>query len=175
MEEIKISDSEFIKGKHIYSAQEKLEWFDNGEWVNELDEIIFTYKGYTCEVKRICMREPSVIDLPMFGGYLCGYVHILKEDIAYEMDYNDLSIDCHCGLTFSDKNPEINTWMIGFDCAHSRDLVPSLEKILKCIINRKELNRSLEEKYPFLKKTYKNLSFVIEECKSIVDQLIEMN
>jgi len=69
-----------------------------------------------------------VLDSP-FQGYN-GYVGIPKEHPAWRKNYNDLPIDVHGGLTFSEMGkeddanwPDPELCWFGFDTAHSGDWV----------------------------------------------------
>jgi hypothetical protein len=155
---------------HNFTLDQKIKWFGYGEWVEEIDAILFTYRDIPCKVLRIVRRELYTKELYMFGGCLSGYVRI-PHGHPYEYKiYEDLNIDCHGGLTYGECS--LGHW-IGFDCAHAGDLVPSTQKFMKDHLKEfpeafslnKELNKSLIN-------TYKNIDFCIEECKSIVNQLI---
>ena len=90
--------------------------------------------------------------------HLCGYVVIPKDSKYFESDdYYNYDIDCHWGLTFAGSIEPINVdFAIGFDCAHCND------------INRLDDNWESSNK-----ATYKDVNYVDEECKSIIDQLIK--
>ena len=65
----------------------------------------FTYKGVSCEIKRITSL-----------GHLCGYIKL-------PLEYSDPeSIPCHGGVTFCEEHNDYIE--IGFDCAHYQDLSP---------------------------------------------------
>lgn len=158
----------------------KLEMFGEGRWIDEPDLVEFVFKSYTCFISR---NE---------GGSLCGYVEIPEGHPWEGKHYRDIDCECHCGLTFCNDQPE-NTlldgllvyealrrkenepFIIGFDCAHSCDIVPACEKTLQIV------EQNMKEKYPYkhetffnlFLRTYKDINYVIEECKSIVDQAIE--
>ena len=65
------------------------------------------------------------------GFYHNGYVGFTKNHPFYGLNYNDIDIDVHGGLTFSqfggEYHPEFNDnneklYWIGFDCQHHDDL-----------------------------------------------------
>lgn len=66
-------------------------------------------------VRFMIMRGPSS---------LCAYVGIPLDHPLAGFDYDDLSIDCHCGLTYSEKGcgsfPE-GYWWYGWDYTHAGD------------------------------------------------------
>lgn len=163
--------------KHLYTSDQKFQWFGDGEWIKEPDMVEFTYKNYECTILRICIEQPCSKDFPRFGGYINGYVTIPKEHPYYEKHYDDMEIDCHGGLTFSEISD--NKYMIGFDCAHSGDYVPSMQKFKKENQEMIDLRKRFPiregfDKFGLFNPTYKNMDFCVKECKSIVDQLIDI-
>ncbi len=76
----------------------------------------FKYKGYSCVIVMITIM-PGMQNR-------CGYVKIPKNHKFFEKDYDDISIDCHYGLTYGGLSKEAgfpSGWHIGFDCAHGGD------------------------------------------------------
>ncbi|MCK9556383.1 hypothetical protein M0R36_11335 [bacterium] len=136
----------------------------------EGDKHRFSYKGFDC----LIIRHPE-------KGHLNGYVAITKlsPKLYKEIYYNDFvdRIDCHGGITYIGKGLKYwkikkkkSVMWIGFDCYHYMDFAPywviRSEKILKrqCV-DRKELESGESQ--------YRNLDYVIEECKGIVNQILE--
>ena len=169
---------DFSVFKHEFDDKEK--WWGEGEWVSEPDNVEFIYKDFRCKIKR--MASPEGVNLEhMFGGYLCGYVQIPNELNFYDKSF-DLDFDVHGGITYNEIQENKN-W-IGFDCAHSHDYVPSTEYLykthpdfIKIKENEKETFKACGIDYgkSFINlKSYKNLEFCINECKSLVGQIIEM-
>jgi hypothetical protein len=160
--------------KCVFSQHEKNDWFGEGEWVKEPDIVIFTYNGYQCFVRRVFIREPCE-ELHFFGGYLCGYVSMPKDHVLYGKEYEEMGIECHFGLTFSEFKEE--EYWIGFDCAHSGDYIPSYENLKKQNKFSLEIFSIPEEfmEYSIFNPVYRNIEYCICECKSIVDQLIGIN
>lgn len=79
-------------------------------------------------------------------GALCGYAGIYPTHPYHHRDYDQVEVDVHGGLTFSDSCrhskdeaqgvchvPEPGTsgdvWWFGFDCAHCYDLAPSMSSL----------------------------------------------
>lgn len=79
--------------------------------------------------RLICKGRSSDFDYVVAAngmGFRCGYVCIPPGHPWYAKHYDDISADCHGGLTFSETLAD-GHW-IGFDCAHSGDAQdPSLE------------------------------------------------
>lgn len=154
----------------------------NKPWENEPDKKVFEYKGFGCKV----LRHDSM-------KFLCGYVHIpilkqakgrmaqfqsffieygLIEDddgsnVYYQFD-EIFDIRVHGGITFSrviEENDQ-KFFVIGFDCGHAGDLIPSMESILRRPI--------FGHADPiFGSDIYRDMNYVESECKSMVDQLLE--
>lgn len=137
----------------------KSDW-PKGEWMNECDFHEFEYKGYIC-----------VADRKDHGAW-CGYAVLPKEHplVGKEL-WNNEVLQVHGGITQSDDHYTVLSggqpkdakivrcvWSVGFDCCHAWDIMPGFPN---------ELNRMLSGHGA----TYKNLDFVINELKKLVDQL----
>ena len=141
----------------------KSEWKD-GPWKNEPDKAhwIDENTGLDC----LIVRGPS--------GALCGYVGVPEDHKYYEVDYQEVPVDIHGGLTFSNKcaNVEDTTkhvchpiedaanhpvWWLGFDCAHLYDITP----------NRDEYFIEYEA-------TYKTFNYVKMETEYLARQLADV-
>lgn len=73
----------------------------------------------------------------------------------YGIDYGSLdSVEVHGGLTYSGEMPDSDKWWFGFDCAHYGDHVPF------CSLVGREV--------------YRDMRYVTEELKSLVDQIINI-
>ncbi len=77
----------------------------------------FTHKGLVCEIKR----NGDI-------GNLCGYVVIPKHSIFYGVPDHELPVSPHGGVTFSKLTKDGEGYIIGFDCGHSGDFIPSFIK-----------------------------------------------
>lgn len=93
-------------------------------------------------------------------GHLCGYVGVDENHPYYRKDYNelyedDVSLDVHGGVTFTDHFPHNDFWWIGFDSAHYGDLCPS----------------NLKFGFAFEHDTYKNVNFILKEIVKLSAQL----
>jgi len=54
------------------------------------------------------------------NSHRCGYIGIPKGHVAYNKNYDDLPIEVHGGLTYSDMEKDGLNWF-GFDCIHAGD------------------------------------------------------
>src|ERR1700743_1307542 len=160
--------------KHHWTSEEKIKWMGYGEWVEEPDVIDFEYLGYHALVYRILKREPIANKEIYFGGYLCGYVQIHNTHPCYRKE--EIDIDCHGEITFNQAHEE--HW-IGFDCSHTVDYIPTVGYMRKTCPEWKAINEAFPlpggyEKYEMFNPSYKNVSYCIEECKEMINQLIEI-
>lgn len=154
-----------LEETHQWTSDDKIEMIGYGEWVEEVDYIEIEYQEYRAKIQRQIIKECYAIKEAYFGGHLCGYVKIPENHYLYDKEIKD--IECHGGLSFiSEENEE--KW-IGFDCAHSGDIVPSQ------ILTHKEIPLVLIRLKDCFKPTYKNMQFCIDECISIIDQLINLD
>lgn len=120
-----------------------------GPWDDEPDVI----RWIDTATNRFCLirRGPS--------GNLCGYVGIAHGHPWHGVDEGQITPypEVHGGLTFSDFiDSDQPWWWIGFDCAHARDLLPSLTPL-----DAHQL------------ETYKDVSYVKAECARLAAQAEE--
>lgn len=118
----------------------------------------FEYKGHDC----ICIFN--------LMGFRCGYV-----STALRRHYDDFDIDCHCGLTFSGTLPEAyapkEPFYIGFDCGHCCDRLDTKLAYKYGLID-KATKKMFDESLSYLRgNPVKDMNYVEEQCKKIVDQL----
>lgn len=95
-----------------------------GEWDNEL------------KAARIIVGDTPAVALKNWGHAWCGYIgfppgHSMFGE-SYIDHYEDWP-DVHGGWTYSDRAEHLDAiagmsglWWIGFDCAHSGDLLPGM-------------------------------------------------
>ena len=113
-------------------------------------------------------------------GYRTAYVLVPTWHKVFEVDYNDIDIKCHGGLTYSSHkllDKDFFGWWIGFDCAHAGDAM-DVETQRKYFSNDKQdpylsMLSYMADDYSSY-GSVKNLDFCISECKNIIDQLREM-
>jgi hypothetical protein len=100
---------------------------------------------FECTIKRMTR-----------SGNLCGYVTLTTDNDYFGLEYYDIPVDCHGGLTYA--SDEGSNWVIGFDCAHLGDLQPFYNE---------------EEWYTGRNSVYRDMEFVTKECESICEQISE--
>lgn len=105
-------------------------------------------KAYVIDGFNACIRRHRYV------GHLCGYV-----EVPDGLSVNVNEIDCHGGITFSDRWSEFPTdgHYIGFDCMHFRDWNP---------LSAKERLSSNDDEY-------RDTEYVLREIKHIIKQLKE--
>lgn len=123
-------------------------------WADESDHLDLVLSGFRCEIKRI----PS-------GRHLCGYIvlpalHPLH-GLHYSEDLDDQLPEIHGGWTFSKEVD--GAWTIGFDCAHSGDLVPDH------IQEDSDYSAFARRTY-----TYRTIDYVMEELTRAAAELAAM-
>ena len=131
----------------------------------------FEYKGFPCVV------------LFLSNAYRCGYVGIPKSNKYYDKNYGEIPVSCHGGLTYSAKKlfgqNDTDTWWIGFDCAHYGDGY-DVKKAKELFANDEQVMKQLtvlEQTGYFSvceEDQVRTLDYVEENCRSIVDQLIQL-
>jgi len=103
--------------------------FGPGPWQNEPDK--FNWVDESTGLDCMIVRN---LDL----GNLCGYVGVPLNSKLAGIDYQELDIDIHGGLTYAsncqdlichESNKEV--YWFGFDCGHYGDLIPELLKYAK--------------------------------------------
>lgn len=158
MKELIIFNEEEIREKFIkrYHEMKVIGSVDETIMPLVLDEgfiRVFNYKDFTCLILRQDM------------GHLCGYIEIPEDHPYYDKGYDDMDLFVHGGLTFFgdfDKfdfgiainNIIHNKCYVGFDCAHSGDLMP--------------IGLTMYG-------TYRDMTYVRNEIEYVVDQLLDVN
>lgn len=112
-----------------------------------------------------------------FNGYRCAYVEIPKDSKYYKVDYEELDIDAHGGITFSEYYPELtgssnedDKWYIGWDYGHFSDRT-SVELVEEYFPDEEVLEFTKTCDRPTFNTN--SLDDVIEECKYVINQLKE--
>jgi len=168
-----------MTGKHIFTSEQKLEWWGHGEWVEEIDILEWEFKNVKCKVFRMAANDAVKNDgtAHIFGGYFNGYIQVPDNHPWKEMDPFEIDADVHGGITFGKKDEKNGQYWIGFDCAHLNDILPSME-LIKKTFPQLQFSKDLEEmkkRFPvslLFNPSYKNINYVKYECESLVDQML---
>lgn len=177
--------------KVLISDDIKSIYWGNGPWIGEFDYISDIYKDYIYRVIRKAVWSDTKKKY-LECGYFCGYVKIPSDYPFYKniseflvnkngevevtsLESPEFELDVHGGITFSEINESGEFW-IGFDCAHSMDIIPSIKHTdhLKEMIEKFPAHAQQLKNSPIFKKSYKNSKFAEEQCKSLIDQLISL-
>lgn len=126
----------------------------------------FEYRGYPC----VIILQDS--------GHRCGYVGLTRKSPYFQVNYDDIDISCHGGLTYSSEylyeQEDKNVWWIGFDCAHYDD-GKDYEAIRAHFSDEYKLLRSVgiikEGERRSHNGVVRTMAFVRAELRNIVDQL----
>jgi hypothetical protein len=118
---------------------ERWDW-GRGAWLNEADK--YQYVDAATGLDCLIHRNGT--------GALCGYVGVPESHPMFATDYENVSVEVHGGLTYSDfcqvrhhsepgeedgsgichvayNGRGERIWWLGFDCAHGWDVSPSME------------------------------------------------
>lgn len=139
------------------------------------DEFIFESNGFPCHVIKRYMGKAE---------FYCGYVGVNKDNPWFGTHYNDLEIDCHGGLSYSNFLIEDSTefWFFGFDCAHIGDYIPGFELKSSLMEACKKFFNSILAKNPNtperlmlnFEEVERDICYVIDQCESIAKQFADM-
>lgn len=152
--------------EHIFSSDDKLEMWGYGEWVEEIDVLIFTYLDYNCSITRICKE---------MKGHLRGYICVPREHVIYDMPAYIVPIDAHGGVSIAEQTEE--GYVVGFECCTFCDVIPLYEKRLSQIINELRGTYPIPaglSRHPWFHPIYRNIEYCIDECCHIVQQLTKI-
>jgi hypothetical protein len=149
---------------NVPDLRDKKKWGD-GPWQTEPEEEGFEYKGYWCSMIR-----------NSFGAW-CGYV-LLPEDHPFSKLESHLDIDnieVHGGITYG-QNVTLEEngrkgYMIGFDCAHYGDYIPT-QKITNDFLKQECPSWPQLESVTEHEDIYRDIEFVRNEIKNMVDQIV---
>jgi hypothetical protein len=134
-----------------------------GPWMDERDQLIWTYKGMDCMI----IRNPELFSLNAYVGLKSDHPLFLK---SYD-EVNPL-VRVHGGITYADfseqhiTNGNSSFWWLGFDHGHAFDLIPSMQMALKTI---DVLPRPME-----FENKYYSFSEVKKECEDLAEQLLAL-
>ena len=122
------------------------------------------------------LKEPEILASGEYKGYNyyvlsqgthpCGYVEIPKNSKYFNVDYDNIPVECHGGLTYGrgflvgEATIDDNRYFIGWDYAHYGDYagywIGSIEESLHVF----------DAKY--------TTEDIIRECKDVIEQLIRL-
>lgn len=155
--------------------------------------VVFQYMGHRCGYVGVKKGRP------LYGKEYSDYLDIKKSELDAEpigkrgimsiicsaFDEDDrVRMDCyfntHGGLTYSGGNEKYpvksNLWWLGFDCAHCDDSIDidSLKKYFGEDCPRIQTLIGIEKDYPIVSGEVRTKEYVEDECKLLVNQIIEL-
>lgn len=154
---------------YTFEDADKSTWGE-GPWQNEPDKVVWVddATGLDCMIVRNRL------------GALCGYVGVPEGHPWHGVNYNDVSVKVHGGLTYSAPceedarecdhtvchtelpgRPE-HVWWLGFDCAHGFDFAPAM-------VAR---DRERGHYYHDPSEEYRDLGYVKADVISLAEQAI---
>jgi hypothetical protein len=166
----------FAEKQYTHRTEHDKRKWGEGPWVSEPDKIQWVDEktGLDCLIHR------------NGSGALCGYVGVQEGHPAFNKHYDQVDVDVHGGPTYSefcqpstdeahgichvpyDGRPE-HVWWIGFDCAHSGDLRPGLNKF-----NEKFYRDHPKFAHLHDRDKYRDVAYVKAECARLAAQLSAM-
>jgi hypothetical protein len=136
--------------------------WDSGPWDSEPDKLNWMTKA---GLPGMIVRNRS--------GALCGYVAVNPDHPLYGKHYDEVGVDVHGGLTYSNAcrgvichipepgQPD-NVWWFGFDCHHLMDYAPGMAAVMKRAGIPNEAESPIH---------YKPIGYVRQEVESLAEQL----
>lgn len=142
--------------------------FEAGPWQDEPDRVEWRYGGMPCLIVRNRI------------GALCGYVGVSMPHPWWGRHYDAVRPypDIHGGLTYADHcsghvchvarpGEGDDVYWLGFDCAHSGDLLPEL-------VAMRAFRAESRLRWPGLPDdTYRDADYVMLEVESLARQAME--
>lgn len=133
-----------------------------------IQEKRFEYKGFPCVVVMQAL------------GFRTGYVGIPKGHKLFNVDYCEIDVSCHGGLTYSESylvdQTDDDIWWIGFDCGHymdGYDLEKAKELFAEYPDTIKQIDRTKENDiFGVYENPARSLEYVEENLKQIVEQIL---
>lgn len=132
------------------------ELWGEGPWQNEPDYLQF--KDEATGAPCLIVRGPV--------GALCGYVGVPEGHKYFGVEYDNVPVEVHGGLTYSNHctdhichvpepgEPD-HVWWLGFDCAHSEDMAPAIPVVCNG------------------RYRYRDMDYVKREIRELAEQLYE--
>lgn len=157
-------------------VENKADWGE-GPWLHEPDKIqyIESDTGLPCIIRRNDRM-----------GNLCGYVGVDERHPLFGVEYQNVSVDVHGGLTYSslcqpeekehgichtvEPGENDKVYWFGFDCGHAFDLMPGLA------FRERELDLALPAFAPSVwdDTTYRTVDYVKGENTDLGEQLVSL-
>lgn len=158
-----------METEHIFTESFKEKMLGKGPWVQEPDWVSFEHEGVSCRISRTFHPDKPL-------GHLCGYCYAPKDHPWAGKESLKINSQVHGGITMLEQ--EEHGLIIGFDCSHPDDLVPGVEKFLEeCPTDEFVVLKKLRDSFASdlnIEKTYKDIDFVIAECKKLAKEILSV-
>lgn len=154
----------------ILTKDMKAEAWGPGEWVDEPDIFEFEHAGFTCFGSRVVALDGLNRDF-LIMGHWCGYVLIPQGHPWHGKEMEQIEAECHGGITHSKAGYLKDGWSVGFDCAHSGDLMPSMNALKKQLPKCKIFGEITDfiERISYFKDIYRDIEYVKQECRTLAE------
>ena len=150
-----------------------------GPWDGEPDREEWRYRGLPCLIVRNHM------------GAWCGYVAVPPGHPWHGRSYEAVDAACHGGLTFASACAErpkaqfiigntichapregepADVWWLGFDCAHSEDLIPFHQAAARHLSGFPALADFMLLQFA---RAYRNIRYVRQQVELLADQVLQ--
>ena len=173
--------------KTYTTNENKSEWGE-GPWVDEPDKVVWVDPATNLD----CMIHRNQV------GAWCGYVGVPNTHPDYGKEYDNVDVEVHGSLTYSNKcqtqateehgichvpepGREHDIWWLGFDCAHAFDLAPQMEAHTRKMYEpggpladrKEEHDRIMEGDHLLPRTTYKDMHYAMHEVENLAIQINE--
>ena len=120
------------------------------------------HKGKIMAIEKDWISEAGLrcVCLIVRGTHRCGYVQVSNDSPLFGMNYDQVPVECHGGLTYSDVANDgsdypvkSDGWWFGFDCWHADDGL---------------IGGGTPE------RPERSLDYVVKQCESVAKQLVEI-
>ena len=123
-----------------------------GPWRTEPD-----YREWLSRALFTCFIERNNL------GAWCGYVEVQKGHPWHGKTSDDLNVQVHGGVTYTDTDvekgrPDRGRWVIGFDCGHGFDLIPAFQHLSGRVGGP---------------ATYRDIDYVVAQCEALAQQALQ--
>ena len=98
------------------------------------------------------------------GTHPCGYVEIPRDSKYFNVDYDEIPVECHGGLTYGrgflvgEATIDDNRYFIGWDYAHYGDYVGYRIGFIEESLHTFDAKYTTED--------------IVRECKDVIEQLL---
>ena len=97
--------------------------------IRQTTKLKYTINGLKITlIENTWLSRKAINGVYISFGWGNGYVDLPKTHPMYELNYNDIPVDIHGGLTYSELTND-GFWRVGFDTAHAGDTLVNWNKL----------------------------------------------